>query len=344
MKYRLSRRNFIKWGFLWGATAALAGCGLPPLDKEENEQKDEEKEHKEKINDKEKEEKDKKKESKDDYLLPRRTLGNTGEEVSALGLGGAIAVAEDPQKAADIVNRALDLGVNYIDTAAMYGDSESNIGKVMNKRRREAFLASKTDELNYDGTMRLLEKSLRQLQTDYLDLYQLHGIHDREMLEDALRDDGALAAIREMQEQGVVKYAGLTSHKNAEFLKEALDEYPFDCVLMSINAGDVYRDSMIEKALPVAVRKKMGIVAMKVASYDGRIFKEGGIESMEQALGYVLSHPVSTAIVGVSSVSELEENARIAREFKQFSEKKLKEIEELARPYEKDINFFKYRW
>lgn len=276
--------------------------------------------------------------------LPRRTLGATGEQVGVLGLGGSISVAGERDRAVRIVERALDLGVNYIDTAAQYGPSEENIGAALNGRRSDAFLAGKTHDFTYDGTMRLFERSLSRLKTDHLDLYQLHGVHTEQNRRAALNPDGALAAVRRLREEGAVRYLGVTGHKNATLFAEVLEEYAFDCVLLSINAGDRHYDSMIEHVLPVAERLELGIIGMKVASYDGRIFREGGITSMTEALGYVLSYPVATAIVGVSTVEELEQNVAIASEFEPFSDAELRELEERTAWYQDEVNFFKHRW
>ncbi|MFP4066666.1 MAG: aldo/keto reductase [Spirochaetaceae bacterium] len=317
MDDRLSRRSFLKNTLRAGAAAWAAGMGLVPGIRAHARRRE---------------------------AMPRRSLGDTGERVGILGLGGAIAVAGDRDRAAKIVARALDLGVSYIDTASQYGPSEANIGRVMRERRNEAFLASKTDDRSRDGTLRQFEQSLRNLQTDYLDLYQLHAIHDRAAFETARRPDGALTALEELREQGAVRYLGITAHKNAALLAELLSEYPFDCVLMSVNAADRHFDSMIKHALPVARDRNMGIIAMKVASYDGRIFRRGGISSMEEALGYTLSNPVSTAIVGISSMRELEENVRIAREFEPFSDETMAELEARTESYSEEASFFKLRW
>jgi uncharacterized protein len=276
--------------------------------------------------------------------MPSRALGRTRLEVSILGLGGAVAVARSPDRAEAIINRALDLGINYIDTAHQYGESEANIGRVMRHRRGEVVLASKTDDRTYDGTMRQFEESLRRLQTDYLDLYQLHGMHSEADIDAALASHGALEAIEKLREEGVVRHVGITAHKNSRLLAAALRRYPFDCVLLSLNAGDVHHDSMIENALPVANEKGMGVIAMKVCAYDGRIFRDDGISTMREALGYTLSHPVSTAIVGISTLAELEENARIAGEFQPLSPRELRRLEALTRPYAGEANFFKHRW
>lgn len=184
------------------------------------------------------------------------------------GLGGAFIVAQDRRdEAAAVINRALDLGVNYIDTAPTYGSSERNIGEVMRYRRDEAFLAGKTLDRSRDGTMRLFERSLQRLQTDHLDLYQLHGVHSEADLKELFGPRGAVKALDELREAGAVKFAGITSHRNCPVLLRALDEYDFDCVLMPLNAGDVHDDSFAENVLQAARQKDLGVVAMKVAAY-----------------------------------------------------------------------------
>jgi len=327
----MNRRKFIQLGLTVAATAGLTGCKVfPEPDKpgkvEELPPADE------------------KKEALPEPLIPRRQLGRTSCYTSIFGLGGAFAIARGRRdEAAAIINQALDLGVNYIDTAPTYGNSESNIGQVMRYRRNETYLAGKTLDRTRDGTMQLFEQSIKRLQTDYLDLYQLHAVHSEADLKELFGPLGAIKALDELKEGGAVKFAGITSHRNCPVLLRALDEYDFDCVLMPLNAGDVHDDSFAGNVLQVVRQKDLGVVAMKVAAY-GRIFRDGGVAAMEQALGYVLSHPVSTAVVGVSTLQELEENVRIARTFRPFSIERMKQMEELTEPYQREINFFKHQW
>jgi uncharacterized protein len=279
--------------------------------------------------------------------MQKRKLGKTGYSVSIFSLGGESAVerSNHPAEAEAIVNLALDLGVNYIDTAPAYGSggSESNIGRVMAYRRKETFLATKTGDRTYDGTMRLVEKSLARLKTDYLDLYQLHDMQTREDLRQVLAEDGAIKALEQLKGDKVILNMGLTGHKDPALLLKAIKEYPFDCLLISLNAGDPHYRSFKKELLPEAVKQNLGIIAMKVTAV-GRIFRNEGITSMEQAFGYTLTHPVSTAIVGISTLAELEENIRIAREFKPFSEEEIKDLEKLTASYADEANFFKHHW
>jgi len=275
-----------------------------------------------------------------------RELGNTGQKVSLLGLGGEATVQEvlKREEAEKIINRALDSGVNYLDTSPQYGSggSEENIGRVMAYRRRDAFLATKTHARTYDGTMELVEKSLHRLQTDYLDLYQIHNLQEKEEINQIFGQKGALKALLKLREQGVIRSLGITAHKNTQVLLKAMEEFEFDCVLMSLNVADSYRDSFKEKVLPRAQEKNMGIIAMKVTAV-GRLLQNGRF-SMSEVLGYVFNLPVSTVIVGTSTINELEENIEIAGNFKKLQKEKISDLEKRARNIEEEGNFFKIYW
>lgn len=279
--------------------------------------------------------------------MQRRKLGKTGVSVSIFSLGGESTLerADRAAEAEKIINQAIDLGVNYLDTAPAYGmgGSESNIGRVLSYRRSEVFLATKTGDRSYDGTMRQVEKSLARLQTDYIDLYQLHDMQTREDLKRVLAEDGAIKALEQLKKEKVILNMGITGHKDPALLLQAIKEYPFDCLLMSLNAGDPHYRSFKQELLPEAVRQNLGVIAMKVTAV-GRIFCKKGIAKMDQAFGYTLSHPVSTAIIGISTIAELEENVRIAEEFKPLAEEEIKRLEELTAPYAEEANFFKYHW
>jgi len=276
--------------------------------------------------------------------LPTRPLGKTGYEVSLFSLGGQ-ATLEDPHKkdeAVAIINRAIDLGVNYIDTANLYGGgaSETCIGEVLKSRRAEVFLASKTHDRTYDGSMRSLEISLKRLQTDHLDLWQLHNMQTQNDVDFALSREGAVRAIERARDQGIVRFAGITGHRDPQILRNAIEAYPFDTILMALNAADRHSASFIEHLLPVAAERHMGILGMKVPS-RGHIFRSDGITSMEQAMRYVLTLPVSSTVIGISNLKELEEDVRIAREFKPLTPKEMAELENLTRPYSGEVLWYR---
>lgn len=289
--------------------------------------------------------------------LPVRPLGKTGHMVSIYSLGGqgSIEVPGREEVSVEIINRAIDLGINYIDTAAAYGrqtqtvaradamgTSERNMGQVLKYRRKEVFLASKTHDRTYDGSMKLLEKSLKQLNTDHLDLWQIHNVRLAEMdtLDKITGEGGVLKAMIRARDEKMIRFIGFSGHEGPDVLNALNERFPFDNVLVALNAADKHYDPFIEKFLPNAVEKGMGIVGMKIPARD-RIFANGGIISMKEAMDYVLTLPVSTIIVGLDKIAELEENIKIAQEFKPLTADEMLAIEEKTKPHYKDLLFFK---
>jgi aryl-alcohol dehydrogenase-like predicted oxidoreductase len=300
--------------------------------------------------------------------MPTRNLGKTGYKVGIFSLGGQASL-EKPNNfdvAVPIIERALDLGVNYIDTSSIYGGperwSEQYVGKVMAQRRSQAFLATKTKERTRDGSMRMIEKSLQLLQTDHVDLWQLHDIGTIFDINEVFAKGGAMEALLEMKEQKVVRFLGLTGHYRPDALMEGIKRYPFDTVLMAMNAADPHHYSFNEALLPLAVEKQMGIIGMKVPG-RGRILSswtpqplsvqahmwEGmvpaptpGTLTMREAMYYTLSRPVSTIIIGCDTVPQLEENVHLAREFTPLSDGQVAEVVAKAEPVSKPSLFFRF--
>ncbi len=280
-------------------------------------------------------------------VLPTRPLGRTGHQVGIFSLGGQATLEQSgtTEESVAIINRALDLGVSYIDTAAAYGrgQSERYIGAVMKARRAEVFLASKTHSRSYSGSMRLLEQSLKNLQTDHLDLWQLHNVRTQEDLDKIFAPDGAIKALEKARDEGTVRFLGITGHYDPFVLKKAIQQYPFDTVLMSLNAADRHNRSFMDNLLPFAVERQMGIIGMKIPA-RGRIFRPDGITSMEPAMRYVLTLPVSTIIVGISTMQELEEDIGYARAFRPMTEQEMRKTEELTKPYFAEATWFQSSW
>jgi aryl-alcohol dehydrogenase-like predicted oxidoreductase len=280
-------------------------------------------------------------------MAPTRPLGQTGHSLPLFSLGGQAALETPGQEtlAEDIVNRALDLGVTYIDTSHYYGRglSESTIGRVLAARRLPVFLATKTLERTYDGAMQDLEDSLRRLQIDRIDLWQMHNVRTQEDLDGIFAAAGALEAFEQARRQGMVRFLGITGHYDPAVLTEGIRRFPFDTVLMPINAADVHDRSFIRETLPEAVARSMGVIAMKIPA-RGAMFQANGVSTMEQALGYTLTHAVSTGIVGCSSVAEVESNVRVANTFTPFSPEEMTTIEGLTSTYHRAAAFYKYEW
>jgi uncharacterized protein len=276
--------------------------------------------------------------------MAARPLGRTGHDVRLFSLGGQATIEQDGMRdeAVAIIGRALDLGVNYIDTAAAYGRgiSERYIGEVMATRRREAFLATKTHDRTRDGSLRLLEQSLRALRTDRIDLWQLHNITSTAQLDRIFSTGGAMEALEQARAEGMVRFLGITGHADPAVLMDGITRFDFDTILLALNPADRYHLPFMNELLPLANRKGMGVVAMKVPA-RGRIFREGGITSIRQPLSWVLSQPVSTCIIGCDTVAQLEENVAAAAEFQPLNSAEMSAIEALVAGYAPDAAFFK---
>jgi aryl-alcohol dehydrogenase-like predicted oxidoreductase len=300
--------------------------------------------------------------------MPTRNLGKTGYKVGIFSLGGRASLerGNNFDVAVPIIERALDLGVNYIDTSSIYGGperwSEQYVGKVMAHRRNQAFLATKTKERTRDASLRMIEKSLQLLQTDHVDLWQLHDIGTIFDVNEVFAKGGAMEALLEMQQQKVVRHLGITGHYRPEALMECIHRHPFDTVLMAMNAADPHHFSFNKELLPLAVEKQMGIIGMKVPgrsrllsswtpppmeqqkhSWEGMVpAPTPGTLTMREAMYYTLSRPVSTVIIGCDTIAQLEENVHLAREFTPLSDTQVTELVAKAEPVSKPSLFFRF--
>ncbi|MFY9790899.1 MAG: aldo/keto reductase [Candidatus Sulfotelmatobacter sp.] len=300
--------------------------------------------------------------------MPTRNLGKTGYKVGIFSLGGQAALekANNEATAVPIIEKSLDLGVNYIDTSSIYGGpdrwSEQYVGKVMKHRRSDSFLATKTKERTRDGSMRMIETSLKLLQTDHVDLWQLHDIGTMTDINEIFSKGGAMEALLQARDQKIVRYLGITGHYRPDALIEAIHRYPFDTILMAVNAADPHHFSFSEQLLPLAVERQMGIIGMKVPargrilsswtpppieqqkhSWEGMVLAPTpGTLDMRQAMYYSLSLPVSTVIIGCDSVAQLEQNVQLAREFTPLNQQQMAALSQKAEPVSKQSLFFRF--
>jgi hypothetical protein len=210
----------------------------------------------------------------------------------------------------------------------------------MATRRNEVFLATKTHRRTHDESMQLLEQSLESLQTDHLDLWQLHNLTRMEQLDQIFAEDGAIHALQRARDEGTVRFLGLTGHANPDVLMEAMRRFDFDTVLMALNPADKYHRPFMEKLLPDANNRQMGVIAMKIPA-RGRIFREGGLTSMEESLNWTMSQPISTVIVGCDTVAQLEENISVAARFQPLNSSQMVAIEAKVSGYPMEASFFK---
>ena len=278
--------------------------------------------------------------------MPERLLGRTGVRVPVFGLGGAgqtpLSWEGKERDAVAIIERALELGIRYFDTAASYGPSEDYLGKVLPPHRSQLFLASKTDVRDRDGAWRELERSLKRLNTDHLDLWQLHHVSFPQELDTIFGSGGAIKALEEAMQQKLVRFAGITGHHDPTVIAEALRRYPFHTTLIPVNAADKHHPRpFIPVVLPVAQQQKVGVIAMKVPAY-GRLFKPGGLEGMHQALGFTLSQPgVQCCVIAAETVAQLEHNVSVAQAFQSLSTKEMAAIEQRTAAIWEDGTFFR---
>jgi aryl-alcohol dehydrogenase-like predicted oxidoreductase len=278
--------------------------------------------------------------------MPERVLGRTGVKVPIFGLGGAgqTPLSQDgaEKDAVAMIQRALELGIRYFDTAASYGPSEDYLGKVLPPHRSKIFLASKTDARDRDGAWRELERSLKRLNTDRLDLWQMHHVSFTEELDTMFGSSGAIKAVEEARQQKIVRFAGITGHHDPNVIAEGLRRYPFHTTLIPVNAADKHHPRpFIPVVLPVAKQLNVGAIAMKVPAY-GRLFKRGGLDGMHQALGYAMSQAgVHCCVVAAETIAQLEENINAAQAFQPLSTKELAAIEQRTAAIWEDNTFFR---
>src|SRR5208337_559227 len=236
--------------------------------------------------------------------MPHRTLGHTGARVSilAFGCGSRFLMYEDEDKAVQVLNHAIDQGITYLDTAYSYGDgkSETRVGKVMATRRKEVWLATKIPDRTRDAFLLRLEASLKRLQVSQVDLVHIHGLAKADDLAAIEAPDGAMKGLLEAREQKMARFIGMTSHTSGEVLAQAIEHHDLDCVQMALNASENGRFE--ELALPAAMKKSMGIIAMKVTGQEFLLGTGLGKTNMDALLHYSMSLPVSSAVVGMPKV------------------------------------------
>ena len=262
--------------------------------------------------------------------LPQRPLGKTGVQVPILGYGtaplGKIKVMDAPllNKSEKLLNYAIDQGITYLDTSPDYG-SQPKLGEVMKSRRDEVFLATKINKRKRDDVLAELRQNLKELQTDHVDLIQVHAINTMADLDAALAPDGTVSALEEARRQGMVRFIGITGHARPSVLAHALENYDFDTVLVATGAFDRLVSSPDKLLLPIAQSKNIGVIAMKV-------YGHGELKQRELALRYSLGLPgVSLAIVGMDDESQIDENVRLAQNFTPLSEDELNTLLQEAR-------------
>jgi predicted aldo/keto reductase-like oxidoreductase len=269
--------------------------------------------------------------------LPTRVLGMTGARVSilAFGSGSRFLQYKEEDAAQEALTKALDLGITYIDTADEYGKghlAEQRIGKVLKGRRDGIFLATKISPRDPDEAAHSFEESLKMLQVDHVDLLHIHALTTEEDLAKIEAKGGVYDLITKLKEQKLARFIGITSHADPAVMKTALERHDFDCAQMALNAGMTamvngggkrgmvpnpeIHTSFETLALPVAMRKKMGVLAIKAFA-------------QEKLLYYTLSLPVTAAVVGMPKLEHIADNVRMAKAFQPLPPAEMKRMGEV---------------
>ncbi|MFC1948772.1 aldo/keto reductase [Chloroflexota bacterium] len=229
-----------------------------------------------------------------------RNLGKTGLYVSSIGLGCGQLVSSRIDYAVQIVHRALELGVNYFDTARAYQDSEIKLGLALKGQREKVYISSKTGAGTRDEAWQHIRESLERLQTDYLDNCHLHGLRDEEDMEMRLGPGGALEALIEARAQGLIRHIGCTSHTSSGLLLKALERFDFEIILVPMN---IVEREPLDKLIPLCLEKEVGITIMKPLAT--------GLLPASLALKWLINQPIATAVPGAATLEEVEENSLV---------------------------------
>jgi predicted aldo/keto reductase-like oxidoreductase len=285
--------------------------------------------------------------------LPTRVLGKTGVRVSILAMGGGsrLQMYKQDDQAVEAIQKAVDLGVTYFDTADDYNNhqSERRIGVALKGRRSGIFVATKLSDRDGANSFRIVEESLKSLQMDHVDLLHIHSLQTPDDLARIEAKGGVLEQIQKMRDQKMTRFIGITSHFDPTVLKSALERHDFDCTQMALNGALVgmqatrmvpnpaLKTSFETIALPVANRKNMGVIAMKVFAQEALV----GAAAPEKLLSYSLSLPVTAAVVGMPKFEYIEANTRVARDFKPLSKEEMQRMSGgLSAQYKASIDRF----
>lgn len=274
--------------------------------------------------------------------IPKRTLGKTGVDVTIMGLGGegVLRTYNHERESYDLINSAIDLGINYCESARAYSGSESYYGLALGERRREVFLTSKSHARDKAGAEQHLAETLHNMKTDWLDLWQVHDVRTEEDLAMIFGAGGAIEAFHEAKALGRVRFVGVTGHHDPAILAKALDMYDFDTVLMPVNPAEPAYASFLEQVAPKARSLNMGIVGMKVY-FRGFAQRVPWYNGMRPFFDFALSRDISLAVIGCDSVEQLEENVRFAKDFQSMDSDAMNELIAKMAPYARALMYYK---
>jgi predicted aldo/keto reductase-like oxidoreductase len=268
--------------------------------------------------------------------MEKRILGRTEWGVSVIGFGAIQLPRIGIREGERLLNRALDLGINFVDTADCYGDSEEKIGQALKRRRKEFYLSTKVDERDGPGVRAKLERCLRRLQTDWIDLLFFHDVRGSEY--EKIFNAGGLRELEKARTEGKISQIGISIHGSLSLMKRAIESGVFSVLMVAYSAID--EDRLTADLLPMAAAKGVGLIAMKPLAggrlaqissrtWEASLFK--GESPPQIALRYVLSNShIACAIPGMTTLDELEENVRVGKRLRELSTEEIREFMEKA--------------
>jgi aryl-alcohol dehydrogenase-like predicted oxidoreductase len=275
--------------------------------------------------------------------MPQRTLGRTGYSATILGLGGegVLRTYGEERQAQAVIEAALDEGVNYFETARAYSGSEAYLGPNLKGHRDQIFLTSKSHGRSFKEAMAHLSITLKNLDTDYLDLWQVHDIRTMDEVEALGAPGSALEAFHHARERGWVRFIGITGHHDPAVLQRALTRYEFDTLLVPVNPAEPHHASFLPLAQE-AMDKGMGVIAMKTL-IRGQLpqLAEEPDAIVGELLAYAWSHPVTLAVVGADSAAQVRQLAAAARNFVPMTPVEQQTLEEAVAPLARQLMYYK---
>ena len=272
-------------------------------------------------------------------------FGSTGRQVSKAGLGGeGVLRTYGRRKEADaVIREAIEKGITYFDSARVYSDSEVYYGGIWGKNkslRKSVFQTSKSASRDKSGALADLHNSLERLQTDYLDLWQIHDIRTDDDLHAVSRPGGVLEAFVEAKEKGLVRYIGVTGHHDPYILTRAVEEWPVDSVLLPVNPVEEVLGGFLTLTLPAARKKKIAVIGMKIMGGSHYILPKMDI-TPELLNRYALSFDITLPIVGCSTPDEVRSLVAAADKLPPMSAAEKARILEIFRPYALQMAFYR---
>ncbi len=272
--------------------------------------------------------------------LPQRLLGRTGVSVTLLGLGGegVLRTFGKDREAQAVIHAALEAGITYFESARAYAGSEAYLGQGLKGHRDQIFLTSKSHARTRQEAQAHLDTTLRHLNTDYLDLWQVHDLRTFDEVAALGAPGGVLEAFYQAREAGKVRFIGVTGHHDPQVLRQALDRYEFDTVLLTVNPAEPHDRSFLPLAREARSRG-LGVVGMKVLCRG--LLPQLKVASVQELLAYALSQDVCLVVIGADSVRQVQELAAAARDFQPLAAEAQQELEELVAPFARGLMYYK---